>query len=502
MIMPIDRVSTFASNMARYQYRIACSLAAFWCLLSPVRADESASAGPLYSSFPLTLAPGRCTEVLGPLFYEQTGESQRQWGIPPLGLSSTVEPDVDAYGFDLLYPLLTYRRYGAEYRWQFLQFWSFAGGNSADTNGIRRFTLFPVYFQQRSPDPAEDYTALLPIYGELHDRLFRDKIDFVLLPLYVKSQKRDIVTRNMPYPFFHLREGDGLHGWQVWPLIGREHKEVTTHTNGFGDQEIVGGHDNTFALWPLFWDEKSELGTDHAGRLQALVPFYSYSRSRQRDSTSWLWPLGVTHTIDREQKYDEWDVPWPFIEFARGEGKTTRRVWPFFNRSNSKTQVDNWYLWPVYKYDRVTSAPLDRQRSRLLFFLYSAVAEKNTETGKTRRREDFFPFYTRERDFEGRERFQLFSPIEPFFPSNPSLKRDYSPLFALWRAENNPGTGAAGQSLLWNLWRRDTAPGRKKISLLFGLFQYQSTLEESRWRVFYLPGGRAQQAGAAPPPPR
>ena len=487
--------------MAYRKHKIACCLAIFCSLLRSALAQDSVGAGPLYSGFPLTLAPGHRTEILGPLFYDQTAESQRRWGIPPLGLSSTVEPDIGEHEFDLLYPFLTYRRYGAEYRWQFFQLWSFAGGNSADDQGARRFTIFPIYFQQRSPDPARNYTALLPFYGEIQNRLFRDKIDFVMLPLYVKSQKRDVITWNMPYPFFHLREGDGLHGWQVWPFIGREQKVVTTNTNGFGDKEVVGGHDNTFVMWPFFWNEKTELGTDNAGHLQALVPFYSYSRSKQRDSTSWFWPLGVTHTTDREQKYEEWDAPWPFIEFARGEGKTTDRVWPFFNKSHSKTLVDNWYLWPLYKYNRTTSAPLDRQRTRILFFLYSNTTEKNTETGKSRHRVDILPFYTRERDFDGRQRLQLLSPIEPFFPSNEALERDYSPLFALWRAERNPGNGASSQSLLWNLWRRDTSPGQKKISLLFGLFQYQSTPEESHWRVFYLPVGQVKKNGAASSPP-
>jgi hypothetical protein len=317
--------------------------------------------------------------------------------------------------------------------------------------------------------------------------LFRDKIDFVLLPLYVKSQKGDVVTRNMPYPFFHLRDGNGLHGWQVWPLIGREHKVVTTVTNGFGDKSISGGHDNTFIMWPFYWDEKSGIGTENPGHLNALIPFYSYSRSKLRDSTSWLWPLGVTHTVDRENKFNEWDAPWPLIEFARGEGKTVNRVWPLFSRGESKTQVDNWYLWPVYKYNRITSPPLDRQRTRILYFLYSNTKEKNTETGHMRQRVDFFPFFTRDRDFDGRQRFQFLSLIEPFFPSNTSIARDYSPLFALWRSERTPATGANSQSLLWNLWRRDVSPQHKNISLLFGLFQYQSNPEESRWRVFYLP---------------
>jgi len=36
------------------------------------------------------------------------------------------------------------------------------------------------------------------------------------------------------------------------------------------------------------------------------------------------------------------------------------------------------------------------------------------------------------------------------------------------------------------LYRQDTAPGQKKVSLLFGLFQYQSGQETERIRLFYF----------------
>jgi hypothetical protein len=49
------------------------------------------------------------------------------------------------------------------------------------------------------------------------------------------------------------------------------------------------------------------------------------------------------------------------------------------------------------------------------------------------------------------------------------------------------------QSLLWNLYRRDTTPGIKKCSLLFGLFQYQFDGENKRLRLFYIPVLKSHQ---------
>ena len=179
----------------------------------------------LYDQFPLTLDSGRRTEAVGPLFYDQQKDSEKTWAFPPF-FSHTTDPTVEYREDDFLYPLLTYESYGQEYRWQFcelLELCRRAGAGRAATQS--RFTIFPFYFQQRSPDTNENYTALIPFYGHLQHRLFRDKIFFVMFPLYGQSQKKDVVTDNYLYPFFHVRHGDGLHGWQFWPLVGNEHKD-------------------------------------------------------------------------------------------------------------------------------------------------------------------------------------------------------------------------------------------------------------------------------------
>ena len=94
----------------------------------------------------------------------------------------------------------------------------------------------------------------------------------------------------------------------------------------------------------------------------------------------------------------------------------------------------------------------------------------------------------------------MLSLFEPFFPGTESVSRNYNPLCALWRFERSPGRGADSQSLLWNLYRRDVAPHTKKISLLFGLFQYQSSPDGAKWRMFYIPLG-GTKAKPAPQPP-
>lgn len=474
--------------------------------------------GLLYDHFPLTREAGWRTEAVGPFFYQQTRDSDHTLAVPPL-FSNTQGTETDFHEFDLLYPLLTYDRFGSEYRWQLFQLLSFAGGQTQDETPKSRLTVFPIYFQQRSPDPQYNYTALLPLYGQLKNRLFRSEIDFVLWPLYVKSvrgkaadssaddvtaalagrwlspQSGEVTTYNYLYPFFHLRYGDGLKGWQFLPLLGHEHKEVTTRTNSWGDEEIIPGHDKWLAVWPLFAHQEREIGTDNPERQQFLLPFYNYLRSPRRDSTSYLWPFGLTITDDREKQYREVGAPWPLIVFARGEGKSVSRVWPFISQAKTDALQSDFFLWPLYKYNRLQVGELDRDRIRLLFFLYSEVNEQNIESGKTQARTDLWPLFTWRRDFDGRSRLQILAPLEPVLPNSKSIERNWSPLWSLWRAEQNPQTATASQSLLWNLYRRESTPTAKKCSLLFGLFQYQSGTATRRWRVFHLPFGRVEAAG-------
>lgn len=456
--------------------------------------------GPLAHQFPLTLSPGDRTEILGPLLSYERREAQTQWGMHPL-FSHTLDTGVDVEEFDLAYPLLTYDRFGTEYRFQILQVFSFAGGLDQQEGKARRFTLFPVYFQQRAADSNLNYTAVFPLYGRLKNRLFRDDIRFVLFPLYGQSRKRDVVTDNYLYPFFHLRRGTALRGWQVWPLVGYERKGVTSRTNTADEVETIGGHRKLSLLWPIFFDQTLGLGTESPDHRQALLPIYSYQRSPQRDSTTVPWPLGLTLTTDREKKYREIGAPWPLIVFARGEGKTANRFWPLFGQTKNPILESDFYLWPLFKYNRAHAPPLDRTRTRILFFLYSDLIEKNEETGTALQRTDLWPLFTAKRDHNGNQRLQLLAPLEPLLPNNKSIERNYSPLWSIWRSEKNAKTGATCQSFLWNLYRRETTPETRKCSLLFGLFQYQSSLEGKRLRLFYVPLVQTGKTPVAPAEP-
>lgn len=472
-------------------------------------------AGFLFDRHELTLQPGKRVEAAGPFFYSVEAESGNILAFPPFYVHATM-PSIDAEEYDILYPFLTYDRFGSEYRWQLFQLFSFSGGQRQDEVGTRRFTLFPIYFQQRSSDPADNYTAVFPFYGEVRNRIFRSRTEFVMWPFYVKTVKRgrasslpedefaapryryldtrrgEVTTYNYFYPFYHVRQGDGLEGWQFWPFYGREQQEITTKTNVWGDLETTPGFDKRFVMWPFYAKQERQIGGENPEEDLLVFPFYHKLRSPQRDSTSYGTPIGLTITEDRVRKYREVDAPWPFIVFARGEGKTANRVWPFYGRAYNDSLESSFFLWPLYKHNGIQGETLDRDRTRIALFLYQHVRDKNLETGKYRSRTDLWPLFVHHHTLEGTSRLQVLAPLETFMPMSKSIERDFSPLWTVWRSEKNSNTGSSSQSLLWNLYRREVSPTTRKGSLLFGLIQYESNAETKRWRLFYLPLTKSQ----------
>ena len=478
------------SSSSQPKYLFWLTLALLCTFPSALSLADSSNAGPLFDEFDLTLDPGHRIEAVSPFYYKELKDSRTTWGIPPL-FSWSKDPDIDAEEMDFAYPLLSYDRYGDQYRWHIGQVFSFAGGATQKETQRERFTLFPVYFQQRSSDPTQNYTAVFPFYGRLLNRLFRDEIFFIMFPIYGQTRKRDVVTDNYLFPFFHLRKGNSLSGWQLLPFYGFEHKGITTRTNSFNEVETIGGHEKRSIMWPFFIEETTGIGTDNQRWVQISLPAYCLDRSPQRDVTTVFWPL-FSEIDDRQKRYKEWHAPWPIVVYARGPGKTTSRIFPFFSQARTEYLQSEFYMWPIYKYNRATVAPLDRERTRILFFLYSDIIARNTETKAYERRVDFWPFYTHRHEFNGNTRLQVLSVLEPIIPNNKSIERDYSHLWSFWRDEKNAKTGATSQSLFWNLYRRETTPTSKKCSLLFGLFQYQSQAQSKTLRLFYVPMSKAE----------
>ena len=310
------------------------------------------------------------------------------------------------------------------------------------------------------------------------------------------------MTDNYLYPIFHLTlRAMGF-------TVGKSGRSLARNTRSSPTGPIIGtrrrlvpGHDRFFAAWPIFFNAR--IGHRHdesrAHRPPFLPLYSSYQRLRCAIRTTAPWPLGFTYTVDREKKYHEWGAPWPFIVFARGEGKTTSRVWPFFSQAH--TDHSGKRLVICGRFTNTTgykSEPLERDRTRILLFLYSDTSrEKSRNRRKHCSRRDFWPLYTWRRDLDGNQRLQVLSILEPLLPNNKSIERNYSPLWSLWRAEQNPGTGAHEPVAVVEPLSSGNHPAREKSARSCSVFLSINPTSEGRALAAVLRSRRAESARGA-----
>src|SRR2546421_8973111 len=140
--------------VVRLKLAFSCIIA-FAVLFNFVKPVAAVEFGPLFEDFDLTLSSGHRTEAAGPFYYSESEDTRKTWAVPPL-FSSTSDTGTDSQEIDFLYPIITYDRYGEQYRWQFCQVFNFSGGPTQNETARDRFSLFPLWLQQRSSDPTQN----------------------------------------------------------------------------------------------------------------------------------------------------------------------------------------------------------------------------------------------------------------------------------------------------------------------------------------------------------
>jgi len=92
-------------------------------------------------------------------------------------------------------------------------------------------------------------------------------------------------------------------------------------------------------------------------------------------------------SIDDREKNIMNGTSMAFCCYCARRRQTNHSFFPFYSRARSPgtnvppnatvtTQESDFYLWPLYTYKRFHSAPADRSRKRILFFLYSDTIQK------------------------------------------------------------------------------------------------------------------------------
>jgi hypothetical protein len=435
---------------------------------------------------------GAGTWNLWPLYDERDDPVDRmhvQSGLGPL-LTFSRSPDstVETAGFrpffhwrkdtapdrlewEFLYPVISYSRVEEDSKFQFLQILNFRHEGSDPKAREHRFDLFPFYMSGTT-ETGEEYRAVFPFFGRVLNRMFQDEAEFVLFPLYARFVRLGVETQYFPWPILSVTRGENVSGFRFVPLYGQEVKE--------------GVYEKRFALWPLFLHQRTGLDGDNPEETLSILPLYVSQRSKNRDSTTILWPF-FTYTEDRERHYEEWDAVWPLIRIVRGEGRSLNQFLPLFSVEHRLLRDQLFLremkrnililLFPLYVRTEEEIPGSRTVRDRVLFWLYSDTRQEGKDGSA--RRIDVWPLFRYIRDREGAVEFQTLAPLEALMPGNEKFERNYSPIWALYTYRRNPA-GDSAHSFLWNLVRHEETSAGRSIEILGPFLAYRERGEDAQ----------------------
>ncbi len=310
------------------------------------------------------------------------------------------------------------------------------GTEEADT------ALVPFLWRGRSSDDRENYLALFPLAGTLRGFFAKDRIRFVLFPLYADTSEGEHRSYHVLWPFFRYSSGGGKSSFRVWPFYGTKKKQ--------------GQYEKTFVLWPFYVRVRERLGSDHPLDSWYLLPFYGDQQTAFGRIRYYLYPFFSYQRSERPgHRFREWQAPWPLFSIARGDRYRKTWIWPLWGTEERGSYRRDMLAYPLYWHSAHRSADRVNERRYLLPFFWSWRLED--ERAQVRQnRVKLWPFVSWARSGESAFSLEALSPL--WFRDPDGFGRNYGPLWTWYRRAVSE-TGAARTRVFWYEWERSAAEG-------------------------------------------
>jgi len=391
--------------------------------------------GPLYHT-PINSEYEKEFTALGPFIIYKKDKNYKEFGFRPF-FHDTVNKENRSKELEFVYPLTSYKQ--KENRsWFQYQFAFFVYNTEITQSGYenKRINLFPLIFYNNEEDQENNYFAFFPFYGDMKNKFSKERVKFVLFPLYLRSEAEGEITDSYLWPFISSYSGE-LEGGRFWPIWGKRVNQVKQN-----QQE--------FLFWPLYVNKESDFYGEKF-YFKSYFPFYSEAYFHGVSNKGYLWPF-IQHTVNHNTGNERWDMPWPIISVTKGGIVEQKRIFPFYARAvREDNDEDGYILWPLYRYKNIKLESYQRNKKSFLLFIYKDLKYEPIVDGvKPKRKIDLWPIFTYEKKANGKSNFHIFTLFEPFVHSNDRLYRNYASFWRLFVWEKNE-ENVTRTSLLWNL---------------------------------------------------
>lgn len=428
--------------------------------------------------------------IAGPILKYELKGSERLFAFRPLFFLSTDEAR-NASELDVLYPLFSYKQDKEIISSKFLFLTHFYSNQSGDYSQ-KSFSLFPLLFYKNKLGEPRQH-AVFPFTGHYYNFLGRDELSYFMFPLYSHTERDGTYVDNYLWPFLARIRGATPEetGFKIWPLYGRSENPNVYRKSMF--------------LWPFWISEDLHQNSDNPTTLRYSFPWYLYSESPFIKQRTLLWPF-FYYVDDRKIGYTTWTFPWPLFSYTKGEGRHGYKALPLISDMTINSKRTRNYLWPIFRIEDQQFGTISQRRSRVLFFLFTDMVEKENTTDREHlHRTLFWPLFGYRQE-KGVSHFYTLALLEPIFQHSDSIVRSWSPLWRIYQRKwDNQGNSVS--SLLWNLfwhekgekgvawelfpivsYRHETDKPRE-WSILKGLLSVEIGEQNKKLHLFYLPWG-------------
>jgi len=408
--------------------------------------------------------------VAGPFFERRTADDGRAFtALRPL-VSRLADPPTDRDLRELLWPIGMRKDFGGETDWRFLNAFGHDFDNT-DRDSRYRYSLFPIVFGGRDKQ-QEGYFAVFPIGGTIHEFLGRDRILFVLFPLYARSAVNEVVTQDVLWPVVSWTKGDDVSRFRVFPFYG---KSVN-----------AGRWSKRFVLWPVWTSVRYDYPESPGGGF-ILFPLFGHTRTTGQESWMAVPPL---FRWSRSEERRVLNCPWPFFQYSSGDINKLY-LWPLWGRKTVVVEKSRWsgVLQPAHGGGATDGTDRPPGRIKSAFFLWPVVNAYEAERGGARLRRFrvapvFFSESTAAMPAEGQgDRTQeVVNRYVKVWPLGSYLREKDNSLFRtldLWPLKRTGGI-ERNYAPLWTLYSRVRVGGAVEDELLWGLFRHRRDDRENR----------------------
>lgn len=471
-------------------FRHACALvlAAAGCAAP----NAELHVAPLFSRH--TLPGWESSEALGGVIRHERDAAATRWAFSPL-LWTERRPDGEVDG-DFLFALGRYlgRPERELVSWRLFPLGWWRSERRADGVRDTDWSLLLWLIGGGGSEDGEDYFWFFPFGGVGKDVLTYDEFRFVLWPLWIRSEKQGRTATHVLWPFFGWQEGTET-GWRFFPF--------------YGHAEVPGKYRRSFWLWPFF--NRSEDLLDTATPRRGWLGFLIGGRVEQGDfeATSVLWPF-LSWEKQPSRGHRSFTL-WPLLRFTttESEGRTVRRVVPFWIHYEDPDTEFRSVLWPLFWWRRDALARAGERESWYGLPLFWASRSRFDDGGREAHTR-FWPLASARRDRDGGGVVRILDPGIPPVLEPEVLSRNFGFLYEVWSDRRAPppapaervrrgwlglwhdaeGSGHRRRSFAGLGGRWNEPDGTAHTALLFGLL---------RWRTG-PDGARSLEAPAFPGP--